>query len=1401
MHRASKLLILFFLLNLALQVSAKIHNFSCEELENSQGIIVKFKKNNGFRLFNKNFIAEDFSDSQNATKYLERKLKRKIKKTKKVFINSKKNFSKHHHFNKFKNRAIKFQQLSEIHNLDQIYLIETNFPKQSPSFTTIINVLSNQGITNSSSINTCNNYQNLLTDLNSDANIEFAEPNIQVSLNSTNDPFYNSSGSWSQNYDDMWALKRIKADDAWSLSQGEGMIVAIVDTGVDYNHPDLWNNIWVNPEFASDRNNDGDIDLDDLDINADKSISNSEIITEALGFNFVSFNKNPIDGHGHGTHVAGTVAAIRNNAIGIVGIAPKAKIMPIKGLNDSGSGYISDLADAVVYAAQYADIANHSWGGSGYTQLLDHAFQIAYDLGMVNIAAAGNDSMDAADFYPAALDTAITVGSSSQIDYRSSFSNYGSVVDVYAPGGGDNTSGSTRNILSTMSSLKNLGNTVSTGYSRLAGTSMAAPHVAGVAALLKAKNPNLNQEQIRTIITNTTSPGASSISTPTGIVDAYAATILSEPLPEARLIFADSIISGLVDIKAIAKGENFTNFTIDYASGSHDRNSLGVAWQNLVNSSNPAFNEIVYEDFDSSLVTDGYITFRLTVFDDDGNSSQDFVVLSVDNLKLKSPIIDVPEYNQAAFGSNIKIPIKGTVFSASLNNYSILVKDVNNQELAIDGLVSLVDAGTKNVNNGLLAEIDSSKLPGTGYYKYLLKINTGLGLTQLIGDFVYDSAIHRSWPKEMLHEKPQWLCSGSICSRTQNIFWQNFKLSDIDNDGDLEIFQSYTETRFYNENGVIDNWDRDDIYFYPTGHIADLDGNGKKEIFGINRAALDYLTIIDNKGDLIGVATNLGQFGNSIMIASDLDADNKKEIAIIANRNFGTELLITDKDFNTKFSSPYRLFNQYNFSNIDPIIIDIDNDGNKELVFYYENVDQSDNRILIIDPKTGTVLKNWNVDLISNSLITCDLDNDGDFEIIFYNASENILYAHHHDATLVTGFPVELDGNVLDESPLAIGDLNKDHKPEIVLAYKKYDAVLNELKYFLSAIQADGVELEAYPLVTTIDTRSGSEYIKFDLGAGLGTPLIVDINNDGFNEIIVSKGPLKSSRVVIKAFDYQGQQVNNFEFFAEKGFLFPNNNSIAIGDVDGDNLLELVYADFDYDLYLYDLNIPATNNIAWASFDGIPEPVYTAPTTPPTPPAPTPTAPTPTPPSPAPVPIPAPPPSAPTPAPPSPIPAPKPTKPEPEEPEIPEEKPITPFKPEESKEEIFGKSSDQALNNKDISNGFLDFNKEKNNSNSNNKFDLNKDGKIDDEDFILLEDLMKENPQYQIIIEATSTVDQNSDFNLSPKEFTKTTNLLQNAIKSFKKKGSIIKKYENLDLNQDGKINQDDKIFLNSLKK
>ncbi len=326
----------------------------------------------------------------------------------------------------------------------------------------------------------------------------------------------------------------IDAPEAWNIVKDNStVLVAVCDSGIDYTHPDLAANMWINQAEAN-----GQAGVDD---------DNNGYIDDIRGWDFAFGDNEPEDNVGHGTHVAGTIGAVGNNGVGVTGVNWSVKIVPIK-IGDffiATSGAIEGIQYAIKVGAK---VMNHSWGGSGYSQALYDAITQSQEAGLLFVAAAGNYSMDndVTPFYPCSydLDSIISVMATDNQDEKTSFSHWGKTgVDIGAPGQG---------ILSTIPN---------NGYDYYDGTSMACPHVAGAAALVWSLNSQLTYQETKQILMTSVDKldSLEGRSVTEGRLNLYKASLLAQssdalpPLPDPAEWLIEPQATGLTTIVMQAK--------------------------------------------------------------------------------------------------------------------------------------------------------------------------------------------------------------------------------------------------------------------------------------------------------------------------------------------------------------------------------------------------------------------------------------------------------------------------------------------------------------------------------------------------------------------------------------------------------------------------------------------------------------------------------------------------------------------------------------------------------------------------------------------------------------------------------------------------------------------------------
>lgn len=286
--------------------------------------------------------------------------------------------------------------------------------------------------------------QALLERIRQDPHVEVAEESMIFKKSFVpNDPLFNT----------QWNLKQINAEAAWDETHGKGVIVAVLDTGIAYEDYDDFRQV---PDLAG--------------------------VKFVEGYDFVNQDSHPNDDHGHGTHVAGTIAQATNNGEGVAGVAFEATLMPVKVLDHFGSGSTAGIADAIRWAADHgAKVINMSLGGGGRSAVMEHAVDYARAHGAVVICAAGNGGRGVVEF-PAAYPGSVAVGAVGPQGARAPYSSWGKELDLAAPGG-DKSQGEAAGIVQNTIDRQDVSKAI---YASYQGTSMATPHVAGVAALLWA---------------------------------------------------------------------------------------------------------------------------------------------------------------------------------------------------------------------------------------------------------------------------------------------------------------------------------------------------------------------------------------------------------------------------------------------------------------------------------------------------------------------------------------------------------------------------------------------------------------------------------------------------------------------------------------------------------------------------------------------------------------------------------------------------------------------------------------------------------------------------------------------------------------------------------------------------
>ncbi|WP_406661795.1 S8 family serine peptidase [Methanolobus sp. ZRKC3] len=480
-------------------------------------------------------------------------------------------------------------------------------------------------------------------------NVEYATANYVMHATMVpNDPRYFEQWNFHSTYG-------INVTEAWDTSTGQGVVVAVLDTGVAYTAPDLASTSFV------------------------------------PGYDFINGDSNPTDGDGHGTHVTGTIAQSTNNDIGVAGVAFNCDIMPVKVLGDNGSGTLSVLVDGIYYAAENdADVISMSLGFPPHVNArrlapLFPALDTAYSNGVVIVAAAGNDGMSKIG-YPAAYEKCIAVGATGYAGNRAYYSNYGSALDIMAPGG--ELYINSDNQIVGYGILQNTFNDSGVfDYYLYQGTSMATPHVSGVAALIIA-NGVTGPENVRAAIENTAQDIYASgwdSDSGYGIVDAYAALDYFEPVqnqpPVAVIAFTPS--NPTVD----------EIITFDASGSTDDKGIVSYSWD---------FDGAGTGDANTEVATYSYSTagdhnVALTVTDADGATDTVTETVSVSDNSQTEP-----------FDGTVTVTVDtaDTIRGRNFFAYGIATIDVT------DNVGNSIDAVVSGQWSGAASDMDTATTTG-----------------------------------------------------------------------------------------------------------------------------------------------------------------------------------------------------------------------------------------------------------------------------------------------------------------------------------------------------------------------------------------------------------------------------------------------------------------------------------------------------------------------------------------------------------------------------------------------------------------------------------------------------------------------------------------------------------------
>jgi subtilisin family serine protease len=972
-------------------------------------------------------------------------------------------------------------------------------------------------------------------------------------------------GSWSQEYPDMWGLKNIQAIEAYNLfdtngngifddelKPGEGIVVAVVDTGVDYNHADLADNIWQNEAEVN-----GTPGVDD---------DGNGFADDYYGYDFNNGDGNPMDDCYHGTHVAGTIAAVVNNGEGIAGVAPYAKIMAVKGLNNIGNGASSNLAKAIRYATDNgAHVVNNSWGGVGISKTVLDAVRYSHARGCVVIAAAGNYNTDIHRlFTPASFKEVITVAATDQNDERSAFSNYGIKVDVAAPGGCSRPWERKEDPLAKDSSyyqtswegnyciIRNDGDPMSWPVENVTLITATGPDQ-GIADIyvdeVFKKSINLyspktvwgveipladvlpQHDFIRIILSSASADKDLIVD---DIIFDMPDLGVPVPMPPSYLFYQLDIIFGenpahQIDsnVLSLLSDNNGRPLTADYYPtlnvGEHYYRLRGTSMASphvaglaaLILSKHPEFtNEEVRQAIRVSSHDLGETGFdryhgygRINAYD----------ALRMDSVC--TALVTSPECYSFAWGD---VDIIGTASGDNFLSYKVEYGEGENPA----DFVTIFESSNPVTDDVLFSWDTRSSPPGA--YIIRLTVEDTLGYQYEDKLFLRINDLNNGWVYESFN--------------TFNPFFPS-NFGDLDGDGNMEIVTLTYSGHMYvfdHKGNILDGWPR---YTGSNGThtppaLGDVNNDGKSEIFlhtpwGIRGfdclgrslpgweswrvvpRAFDtpvladlnqdgYLDIIGRSGALIYAWDYSGSLfedfpidvggGGPKIAVGDIDPENDGlEIAVPIKAGTNSKIKVYDIHGIEVFSSDVN-------GNLNLSMGDVNNDGFLEVVYITRS------RVGVLD-KDGNQISEW---VITDGLLDkgepClgNLDSDDDLEIVAsldkdsHGQASKTICAWNYDGSNVAGWPIE--GPDITYMPV-LADVDGDGDTEVVTSFGLHRGDGFGTNNRIYAFHHDGTPVSGWPINFYNWPMRGSMLMLNYMRTSIG-----DIDNDGKLEMAVSPG-------------------------------------------------------------------------------------------------------------------------------------------------------------------------------------------------------------------------------------------------------------------------------------------------------
>jgi hypothetical protein len=903
-------------------------------------------------------------------------------------------------------------------------------------------------------------------------------------------------------FKEQWMHDKLQSLDAWEISKGNGTVIAVIDTGVDWTHEDLAGNIWKNAD---------EIDGDGIDNDG------NGYIDDVIGWDFVDTfpystipqedfqyeDNNPSDYYGHGTHVAGIVAAQYGNGKGVVGVCPGCLIMPLRAGYAPGYLEYADTSEAIVYAADNgARVINMSYGGSFEDASQKAALDYAYSKGVVLVAAAGNDSSSSI-FYPAGHENVVAVTATDSADQKAWFSNYGYWTDVAAPG---------VDILSTVpkdgyylaSSYPPLPN--NPAYAKLSGTSMASPVVAGIAGLLAGTQSAVNPPAVQSAIeSGSRTFGQEIISQApevflgSGRAESLQSLQLFKKDPGAIILIKESDLSATVvgdfspTIQAI--GKPFLGGSLYLGQGTYNYSIIPYTFSTL---SAPLPGDPFHLNT-GDFVANGKYTIFIGIKGADGQVVRKIQKqIDVKNIELADPFVG-SVFNP----NNGSITFTGTIAN-NLTSYTFAYKTNSMSTFSGSGFAYPGGNTTKKINKTLAVWTIPAPLIGAGDLQIQITVNMpGYPPQTAQYQYFYDTALKKGWPLKI------------SAPGGANPSWPVATAWDSEGDGSAEIAFEYFGGDFYN----------------PTWTINALKADGTF-VAGWPKVLSSQTT------DASGKVYYLQTIEGGIASVGNVDADLEDELIVhgiySVFPSFEHQSGIYAFNQDGSIVSGFPIFTSHavtssflTFTDNPAIIADLNNDGDNEIIVRTADggSDSKTLSLLAIASKNAQgkyVFSSFPQNFPSSEVIWLDwfwqlnaeltvqnIDGDADKEIIFTRRPLGKCIPSCDAWVTTSGLSyisaVNRDGTSVPGWPVALGSLSDANNAEMTAQVSS--VVIDGAPYVAGATYRNYFGPKAYLFDKEGNIVNGwphdlQELLPFVWNSFPGTPIVGDISGDEKSDIV-----------------------------------------------------------------------------------------------------------------------------------------------------------------------------------------------------------------------------------------------------------------------------------------------------------